>query len=55
MWAISQARRRVSHLIWQKSRRRVKRAWRFAEGVGADGKNDVILAERVPGVPGVWC
>ena len=55
IWESSQARRRVSHFIWQRSKRRVRRAWRVGDGEGAEGKKDVILAERVPGVPGVWC
>lgn len=49
-----QARRRVSHGIWKRLRRRVRRAWRPAEGEGAGGKKDVMDAERMPGVPGVW-
>ncbi len=51
MWERIQARRRVSQGIWQADRSRVRREWESGEGVG--GKKDVMLAERVPGVPGV--
>ncbi len=51
IWERSQARRRVSQGIWHEERRRVRREWESGEGVR--GKKDVILAERVPGVPGV--
>ena len=37
-WERSQARRRVSQGIWRRERRRVRRAWRVGEGVGAGVK-----------------